>query len=212
MDCTGRAIVVAEEIPVMALRIDTKARIGFSIAVIALATVVGVSAVKLLAIGHPLVVTVALVTALIGVAVWLIGQLRSKRANARTAGAANQRVLGAAFAFLRVPTYWGAILCLVSFTVGGYSAFELLREWLNRPVSVKAVPVIEQSVVEEPIRPLPRLAVTGIVVDGSNSTAVINGRVIEIGEWIEGVQLVDVQTDGISVVWQGRTNDVPIDP
>jgi hypothetical protein len=35
---------------------------------------------------------------------------------------------------------------------------------------------------------------------------VINGRVVHLGEWIEGVQLIGIDSEGVRVVLDGQTN------
>jgi hypothetical protein len=52
----------------------------------------------------------------------------------------------------------------------------------------------------------PPLALRGIIVNGANSAAVINGQVLKIGEYIGDVRLVAVEPSYVTVELEGRTN------
>jgi hypothetical protein len=55
-----------------------------------------------------------------------------------------------------------------------------------------------------PQEPLPRLNIQGIVWGGELPQAIINGQVVKIGDRIEGVRIVDISKEGISVFYSGR--------
>ena len=52
----------------------------------------------------------------------------------------------------------------------------------------------------------PALELAGVVVNGDRSSAVINGRVLRIGEMIGAVTLVSVDSTRAVVALEGETN------
>lgn len=53
-------------------------------------------------------------------------------------------------------------------------------------------------------KPLPTLTVQGIVWGGNFPQAIINNRVVRIGDTVDGAQVVDISKDNIIVEFEGR--------
>jgi len=61
------------------------------------------------------------------------------------------------------------------------------------PEFVPPPPQIEQ--------PLPNLEIQGIIWGGRISQAIINNKIVKIGDVIEGVQIVNINKDGVTVLF-----------
>lgn len=73
-------------------------------------------------------------------------------------------------------------------------------------------PVIEVpiAVQEEPVVTFPALRVTSIMYGTANRSAIINGRVVRIGETIDGVVLTRVEADEIEITMGKNTLTLPV--
>jgi hypothetical protein len=52
----------------------------------------------------------------------------------------------------------------------------------------------------------PKLTLSGLTLSGSNSSAVINGRVVCLGERVEGVQVTGIDEEGVRIALDGQAN------
>lgn len=149
-------------------------------------------------------VWIAGVASLIGLAVWLADFFKRKRV---VAGAATTAVEDAdcrsegPLTFIKQPQYWGGVLCVIGLVLACFNTYEVLRARPSPPIS----PPVERP-VERPVVRFPALALQGLVYDGSNSSAVINGRVLHLGERVEGVQVIMIDRDSVWVELDGQTN------
>jgi hypothetical protein len=117
--------------------------------------------------------------------------------------------------FYRNPHYWGVVILAVSAII---AVAVPLRHPLAKPtpppVVVVAPKPVPPPVVVEPEPPkaptFPELEVTGVVLNGPRSTAVINGSTVMLGEDIQGTRLVRVSETFIQVELKGYTNDVEV--
>jgi hypothetical protein len=57
--------------------------------------------------------------------------------------------------------------------------------------------------VEEPPPPppIPELVITGVVWNSARPQAIINGEVVDVGQTINGVQILNIEKSGIKVLW-----------
>ena len=112
--------------------------------------------------------------------------------------------------FYRQPRYWSFILMISAGLVFTLCSTLLTTQKVQakpQPKRVAQQP-IAQPVEEPPAPPMsdtfPALKVTGVVVNGARSSAVINGDTVQLGEYIEGVKLVEVAEDGVVVELDGE--------
>ncbi len=85
----------------------------------------------------------------------------------------------------------------------------------ERPVMPPSPPPTEpppimppvQEVLPPPIpeEPLPAINISGLVWNTKRPQAIIDGRIVEIGDMVSGVKIVDIQKGGITVLFQDRT-------
>jgi len=54
----------------------------------------------------------------------------------------------------------------------------------------------------EELKPLPPLTVQGMIWGGSFSQAIINNKVLKVGDTIEGVQIKEINKEGIDVIYE----------
>ncbi|MFA5357148.1 MAG: hypothetical protein WC301_07115 [Candidatus Omnitrophota bacterium] len=82
---------------------------------------------------------------------------------------------------------------------------------LRDPFQQDVVEIIEPEIQAEP-RPLPLLEVQGMVWGGRMPQAIINNKVVKIGDMIEGVRIAAIDKGGIVVFFdnQPHTLSVPV--
>ena len=76
------------------------------------------------------------------------------------------------------------------------------------PVPPPPKPGVPAPPPPRPVVRFPDLTVQGLTVSGSNSSSVINGRVVHLGEQVEGVQVIEIDSEGVGVVLDGQTNRI----
>ena len=72
------------------------------------------------------------------------------------------------------------------------------------PEPVKEDDDDEEELISPAPAPLPNLEVQGIVWGSALPQAIINNRVVKIGDIIQGVRVVDISKKGITVFYSGR--------
>ncbi|MBU4334593.1 MAG: hypothetical protein KKD07_09145, partial [Candidatus Omnitrophica bacterium] len=73
----------------------------------------------------------------------------------------------------------------------------------TKPVFVKPQPI---EVVPEP----PQMIISGLVWNSDRPQAIVNNKVIDVGDTIETVQIVAIRKEGIEIEFQGKT--ITIEP
>jgi len=120
--------------------------------------------------------------------------------------------------FYRYARFWGFIMIGVAVIVYYFAPErqEVLRphstpsHQVVRPVP-KAIPQQEEVEMPAPVAPeLPELKVSGLVINGARSSAVINSEVVLVGERIRGVTLLDVTNSEITVEYKGFRKVIPV--
>lgn len=183
------------------LPVLTKARIGFSVSLYSLLTLVGVFVCNSVSALHHRVELVCVAIGAVGLALWLIGGIAASRQGL------GEGVFGTAdhpLVFLKSWEYWGLI-------VAGSAV--LIYAFASRPELVMASPPVSRPPVIKPAQPalssnvpvvFPQLNCRGVVPNGEKATAVINGRTVAIGEMIEGVTVVAIEPDSVTVEFKGE--------
>jgi len=200
----------------------TKSRTGFVIALVAFMTIVGEAALT----GVDFLIRndsiVCMGVGLLGFLGWLMGRLgEASRADSTTVrtGPVGEAVPEHPLAFLRSLKSWGVILVLLAGTLSCLAAWRrhepaLVVRARPLPVTHTTVTNVVTNVVTTvvtitngaPRVSFPVLKLQGVVVNGAKSSAVINGRVLCLGEGISNVVLVAVNSEHAFVAWNGQTN------
>jgi type II secretory pathway component PulC len=81
-----------------------------------------------------------------------------------------------------------------------YKEEEGLRDPFQPPEELEAK---KEQIPPEPVQvePLPSLAIQGIVWGSSLPQAIINNKVVKVGDTIEGVRITDINKNGVTVSW-----------
>jgi hypothetical protein len=114
-------------------------------------------------------------------------------------------------AFLRSSKYWGIILLISAAMVTGVVTYRNPRPMLTvyARTSITNIVTLTNIVTitnQKPAVTFPALELAGVVINGAHSSAVINGRVLRIGEMLGSVSLVGVDPGHAMVVLEGETN------
>jgi hypothetical protein len=56
---------------------------------------------------------------------------------------------------------------------------------------------------------LPDLKIQGLVWGAEHSQAIVNGKVFKIGDTVENARIIDINRDGIDIVFEGRQFNIP---
>jgi len=127
-----------------------------------------------------------------------------RRKAARAAGTPESHDHSDPLSFLRQLHFWGGVLLIAALPI-----FFLCRGYMRpKPAPVAAVPVKKPlPPAPEPEVVFPELKVQGVVCSGAKSTAVVNGRTVQLGEQTEGVRIIAINPEGITVELSGKTRD-----
>lgn len=77
-----------------------------------------------------------------------------------------------------------------------------LKKEVKKTTSVSA----GQSASE---RPFPSLTIQGIIWGGVFPQAIINNKVVKVGDTLEGARIIGINKDGIRVLFEGREKILP---
>ncbi|MFA5115171.1 MAG: hypothetical protein WC469_03805 [Candidatus Omnitrophota bacterium] len=85
------------------------------------------------------------------------------------------------------------------------SGIEYKAEGLADPfIDFKTEKKKEDTHKTEKLKPLPSLVVQGMIWGGNLPQAIINNKVLTIGDAIEGVKIKSIDKEGISVLFEGQ--------
>ena len=196
---------------IMALTHEFKSRLFFSIMLIVAIAIVGGVTHRMSGGTDANAVLLALSVSLVGLIVWVFGRLKPKPVRKEAqAGEASDTDFSheGPLTFARQPDYWGGILSLAGLLLATYILF-----FKKSTIVFTKTPPAQKLVVPAPLakRPLPRfpdLKLEGLTLNGNNSSAVIDGQVVQLGEWIEGVQVIEIDNEGVCVELDGQTNQI----
>lgn len=87
---------------------------------------------------------------------------------------------------------------------------EYKAEGLRDPFQEQKIEIKEEPEAEVETKPLPALQVQGIVWGGSIPQAIINNKVVRVGDTIEEARIVDITKNGIIVFSENKKYNLPI--
>lgn len=167
----------------------TKVQLGFSLAALCVMTIGLAEMVIHCALLRPHPELLCGGAGAIGFVMWFGSRLGSKG----TSSSENPLTC------LAEPSYWGLLLALSALLAYSHSAY--------RRAQIKPVAKVEQTHAAAPPQVVfPPLKLEGIIFQGARSTALINGKVVSAGEEVGTVDIVAIQPDHVTVVFQGQTN------
>ena len=202
--------------------IVTKSRIGFLIALVIVITISGDLATSGIGFFSRNDTLFGIGMGVVGFFSWLMGRLREAKQVESTP--VQDPIVGTVatehpLAFLRSLKYWGLILVLSASVLSCLAVWRQHKPALvvharTLPAKIITVTNVVTSVVTNFVtitnvapRPVfPSLKLQGVVVNGVRSSAVINGRVLCLGEAISNAVLVAVDSQHALVAMGGETN------
>jgi hypothetical protein len=196
----------------------TKARTGFLIAFVTSLTIAGELALTSNDFLSRNDTLVCVGVGLLGFLGWLTGRVREPRRTESISvhdAPAGEAVAEHPLAFFGSLQYWGIILVLLAGILFCLAAWHHHKPALlarARTLSVTTITqtnvVIHVVTITNVARRLvfPSLKLRGVVVNGVKSSAVINGRVLCLGEAISNAVLVAVDSDHTLIAMEGQTN------
>ena len=192
----------------------TKSRIGFLLATVGLVTIGGKIAITEIESLQPDSAVICIGLGVIGFLSWGTGrwrEVRKARAAQMDAAAAGQAVIDDPLSFLRSSKYWGLIIIISAAMLTGVVNYRrpTVEAVVHTRVTITNFIYITNVVTitnQKPVVRFPPLELAGVVVNGDKSSAVINGRVLRVGEMIGNVTLVAVDSNHAMVALDGETN------
>jgi len=176
----------------MNLTIVTKVQLGFFLAAISVMTI---GLAEMLIHCPPLEMHAELLcggVGGIGLLMWLGGRLSSTA----------DRGDGNSLASLAGPRYWGMLLTLSALLAYSHTAYRRLQTKPIVPVVAERPAPAARKVVFPPLR------LEGVVFQGAKSSALVNGKVVYVGDDVDLVEVVSIQPDHVVMVLEGQTNTV----
>jgi len=81
---------------------------------------------------------------------------------------------------------------------------------LADPFRLKRKGVVEETTgAETTVLPLPSLIIQGIVWGGGKPQAIINNKILQIGDVIENAHIVDINKSGVDIIFNGQQHNLP---
>ena len=115
--------------------------------------------------------------------------------------------------------FWPGVLTVYSFDAGSENIFirpqveykaSSLRDPFKEDILKKVKPETDlKSPVSEPLAPLPKMDVQGLIWGGNFPQAVINNKVYQAGDIIDGAQIKEIAKDGITLNFSGGEVKIP---
>jgi hypothetical protein len=177
----------------MKLAIATRVQIGFSLALVVLMAIGGSALVLHIDLLGKYPAVFCLVFGISGLVMWFSGRRESQS----DTSAHNP------LACLGTARHWGLLLSLSACLVYVHTTYRRLPA--RRPVEARKivpVPLTEPA----PVVTFPSLRLQSIIFRGTRSSALINGKVLCVGEDVSSVQVVAIEPDHVVVALQGQTN------
>ncbi len=87
---------------------------------------------------------------------------------------------------------------------------EYKSEDLRDPFQEEKIEIKEQPQEEIETKPLPSVQIQGIVWGGGFPQAIINNKVVRVGDTIEGVRITDINKNGVTVFFENRKHTLSV--
>ena len=175
------------------------------VAVIAIVGSVIISNVERL---QPYLVHIVIGFAAAGLLLILLGRLKVKPLTAPGAQADPRHVLidpDRPLAFFGRLDFWGGVLVVSTLPIFLLSTSQIRAKAHSHPAPPPPV-----KVVVPPVQ-FPPMEITGLVWNGEKSTAVINGRTLQVGDMFEGVKVVGFTSNAVTVELNGATKTLQLE-
>jgi hypothetical protein len=205
---------------VLRVSVATRCRIGFLICIVAILAIGGSEVLNRIDALNRNSTLVCTAIGILGFLFWIMGRLsKGKRAQLNQEGhqedhqegqdaPVEQPAADHPLAFLKSKGYWGVILVLLAAALSCLTThpseepvFTVRARPRPRPSPSPSITITN----ERPAVTFPPLELQGLIVNGEKSSALINGRVLRIGEDLNNVVLVAVDPEYATVELEGQT-------
>jgi hypothetical protein len=197
---------------VLRVSVATRCRIGFLICVVAILAIGGSEALNRIDALNRNSTLVCTAIGILGFLFWIMGRLsKGKRVQLNQEGPdapVEQPAADHPLAFLKSKGYWGVILVLLAAALSCLTThpseepvFTVRARPRPRPSPSPSITITN----ERPAVTFPPLELQGLIVNGEKSSALINGRVLYLGEGLSNVVLVAVDPEYATVELEGQT-------
>ena len=78
-----------------------------------------------------------------------------------------------------------------------------------KPPQTKKEAEAQQTKPPEEAKPLPALVVQGLIWGGIFPQAIINNKVVRVGDLIEGVEITGINQEGVTILFDGKESKLP---
>ena len=198
----------------LGLPVVTKSRTGFLVALVAVITIAGDAALTGIDSLSRNDAFVRMGVGLLGFLGWLAGRVREAGPTESTPvqdAPAGEAVAQHPLAFFGSLKGWGIILVLSAGTLSCLATWHRHKPALvarARPLPVTTITVTNVvTITNQPPRLVfPSLELRGVVVNGAKSSALINGRMLCLGEAFSNAVLVAVDSEHAFMAMEGQTN------
>ena len=92
----------------------------------------------------------------------------------------------------------------------GFNKIEYKAEGLKDPFQEEKIEIKEEPEVQIETKPLPGVQIQGIVWGGAFPQAIINNKVVKIGDTIGQLQIIDIAKSGITVLFENRKYNLSV--
>ena len=92
------------------------------------------------------------------------------------------------------------------------SKIEYKSEDLRDPFQEEKIEIKGEPQAQVETKPLPSLQIQGIVWGGSILQAIINNKVVRVGDTIEGVRITDINKSGVNVFFENQQYNLSVSP
>ncbi len=106
---------------------------------------------------------------------------------------------------------FGLAVCLGLKAETGYAQEDPFESRLPKPQAPETVVIPETPAplpVEEIINP-PAISVTSLIAGGPAPQAIINGKILRVGQEVEGAVIQSITKEGIEVILKGKSFSYP---
>jgi hypothetical protein len=189
----------------MAIAVQTKVKIGFSLALVACLAIGGAIAFTYLKLSQAHERMVWVFVAVASPLIWLVGLIAESEKDRQSKGTANGSAASVGehpLACFKDARHWAILLAVSAGLVYSFNAY---RRGQHR---VQLATVALSAPKPKPPASFPPLKVQAIILDGTKSSALINGQVVRAGEGIGNVLIVAIDSDHVTVGLEGETKEL----
>src|SRR5438105_13692488 len=189
----------------MGIAVQTKVKIGFSLALVACLAIGGAIVFTYLKLSQVHERAVWIIVAVASPLIWLAGFIVDSEKNRQSKGTAKGSAASAGehpLACFKNPRHWAILLAVSSGFVFSFNTYRRGQHRVQPPAFAVSAPKPKPPAI------FPPLKLQAIILDGTKSSAQINGQVVRVGEGIGNVLIVSIDFDHVTVQLGSETKEL----